>query len=201
LDIPPMEPTPLRWPPWPFDGRRLADRLAGLSVVFAILVPILVLAAVAACGGGDPEAVARRGRSLEIHLEPLDITQRLSFVDTSGQRFVIRPRATNRRLAAANVTIVNRTSTVIPLLIDTDSVQLGDRRGERIGALDPLAAARVDDSPNAVEFVYTPFLWGEIELERHFQISGWVVFDVPKGLRLSSLWWNEVDKMILDLVE
>ena len=196
-----MEPTPPRWPPWAFDGRRLADRLAGLSVVIAILAPILVLAAVAACGGGGSEEVARRGRSLEIHILPLDITQRLTFVDTAGQPFVIRPRASNRQLAAANVTVVNRTSTVIPLLIDADSVQLGDRRGERIDALDSFAAARIDESPNAEDFNYSPFLWGEIELEKNFQISGWVVFDVPKGLRLGSLWWNEVDKMVLDYEE
>ena len=44
-------------------------------------------------------------------------------------------------------------------------------------------------------------LWGEIELERNFQATGYMVFDVPKGLTLGSVWWSEFDDIIADFID
>ena len=46
-----------------------------------------------------------------------------------------------------------------------------------------------------------PPLWGEVELKKGFQIEGWFVFDVPKGLKLGTLWWNQADTVSLDFIE
>ena len=80
------------------------------------------------------------------------------------------------------------------------STQLGDRRGERIDALDPFEVARVSTIADPDEGKFSPFLWGEVELPRSFQVSGWVVYDVPKGLTLGSIWWNEVDTLVADYI-
>jgi hypothetical protein len=33
------------------------------------------------------------------------------------------------------------------------------------------------------------------------QVQGWMVFDVPKGLTLGSLFWDEVDEVTVDYIE
>ena len=89
----------------------------------------------------------------------------------------------------------------MPLLVDPEAARLGDRRGERIVALDPFERFGTVDVADAAEDKYAPLLWGDIQLDRNFQVQGWVIFDVPKGLTLGTLWWDEVDEVVADFVE
>ena len=183
---------------------RHANKLAGISVCLTPLALLLLLAsslALISCGSDEPEKVSSRGRSLEVHTTHPLIVDKVAFRDVSGQHRVIRPKASNRQLVLLDVTLVNRTSLITPLLIDEEAAQIGDRRGERIDAIDPFEASRVVDRADPDEDLYTPFLWGQIELDKEFQVQGWVVFDVPKGLILGSLWWEEVDTIITDFVD
>lgn len=171
------------------------------AIHFAILALLLIfIPALAGCGG-EPERLSGRGRSLEVHTTQPLIVDKLAFTDNAGQHLVIRPRASNRQLVLLNIAVINRTSLVTPLLIDTEAAQLGDRRGERIDALNPFEAAKVVETADPEENMYAPFLWGDVQLDRDFQVDGWMVFDVPKGLILGSLWWDEVDSIIVDFVE
>ena len=83
----------------------------------------------------ESELLVYRGRSLEIHLEQPVVAGSMAFVDGGGQHRVLRPKASNRQLAMVNITVVNRTSTVISLFIDAESAQIGNRRSDRINAL------------------------------------------------------------------
>ncbi len=168
---------------------------------FAILALLLIVVPALAGCGGEPERLSGRGRSLEVHTTQPLIVDKLAFTDNAGQHLVIRPRASNRQLVLLNIAVINRTSLVTPLLIDTEAAQLGDRRGERIDALNPFKAAKVVEAADPEENMYAPFLWGDVQLDRDFQVDGWMVFDVPKGLILGSLWWDEVDSIIVDFVE
>ena len=177
--------------------RGILNRLSALALLALMLASLAAMS----CGSDDPERVSARGRSLEVHTSYPVIVEKVAFRDNSGQHRVIRPRASNRQLVLLDITIVNRTSLITPLLIDEESAQLGDRRGERIDAVDPFEASRLVDVADPEEDLYSPFLWGEIELDREFQVQGWMVFDVPKGLILGSLWWEEVDTIITDFIE
>ena len=180
------------------------SKFKGISGCLTPLALLLLLAAsfaLLSCGGDEPEKVSARGRSLEVHTTHPLIVEKVAFTDGAGQHRVIRPRASNRQLVLLDITLVNRTSLVTPLLIDEDAAQLGDRRGERINAVDPFEASRVVDTADPETDLYTPFLWGQIDLDRQFQVQGWMVFDVPKGLILGSLWWEEVDAIITDFIE
>ena len=164
----------------------------------ALLAIALVLMALAACGGDDSTGTASRGRSLEVHLSQPVVVQKMRYEHGSEER-IIQAGATNRQLALVKVTIVNRTSTVVPLNIESDAAQIGDRRGQRIDALDPFAAFKVAEVPDpSAADGFLPFLWGQLELARFTQAEGWMVFEVPVGLRLSSFWWDEVDFIVLD---
>ena len=158
----------------------------------------LIVGIAVACGGGF-EGASSRGRSLEIHVPPIEIVEKIAFVDKEGRHRVIKAQASNRQLVLAEITLVNRTSTFTPLFIDSSAAELGDRRGERIEALDPFETADIVETADPEEGKYLPLLWGTISLERDFQVTGWMVFDVPKGMKLGSLWWNQVDEgLVLD---
>ena len=170
------------------------------------LLPLLLLMMTvlfSACSS-EPDTIAVRGRSIEIHAERPVIIDKFSYSYNDegdiGHR-VVRPRASNRQLAAVLVTVVNRTSTVMPLLVDPDAAELGDRRGERIEALDPFERFSEVEVADLEEDRFAPLLWGDIQLDRNFQVAGWVIFDVPKGLTLGTLWWNEVDEVVADYIQ
>ena len=172
-----------------------------LKVVLLALVASALLLAAAGCGGDDSGLVAKRGRSLEIHSTIPEIVEKVAYTGADGRHRVIRPVASNRRIAVAQVTIVNRTTTVVPLLVDEAAAEIGDRRSRRVEAVDPVDAAEVVDTASDDSNEYVPFLWGKIELARDTQVSGWMVFDVPQGMTLGTLWWNEVDDILVDYID
>ena len=197
---------------WTLKTRTLASRLARSPVRFFAVSAALSLMALsmlsAGCGSDDPDFAFARGRSIEIHAQRPVMLEKLSFSSTSTtggvstlQHRVVRPKASNRELAAVLVTVVNRTSTVMPLLIDPEAARLGDRRGQRIDALDPFERSVLVEGADEEEDLYSPLLWGDIQLDRHFQVEGWVLFDVPKGLTLGTLWWDEVDDVLADFID
>ncbi len=177
---------------------RRAHALARTGFLFAALAAALAL--LVSCSGDDSGLIVKRGRSLEIHATQPEVVDKVAFLDFDGGHRVIRPVASNRRLAVVKVTIVNRTSTVIPLLIDPSAAELGDRRTRRVEAADLFELGEVLDAADPEENTYVPFLWGDVELARNTQVSGWMVFDVPRGLTLGTIWWNEVDDIVADFI-
>lgn len=170
--------------------------LARLSL--AALACIAALTAVAC--SADPDIIAVRGRSIEIHAERPVVVEKVAY-SFGGEHREIRPRASNRQLALVEVTVVNRTSTTMPLLVNPEAARIGDRRGERIEARNPFEDYKVVDHASEDEDAYAPLLWGDIELNREFQVQGWMIFDVPKNLTLGSFWWHEIDEVVGDYVE
>ena len=168
---------------------------AKLRYVWALA---LLLVAAAGCGG-DSDIAVRVGRSLELWVSSPNVVDEVNYVDGNGNPFQIRARASNRQLAVVEVTVVNRNSIVTPLSIDSDAAQLGDRRSSRVNALDPFLAGRPIERIAEDDETFAPFLWSDTELGRNLQITGYMVFDVPKGLTLGTFWWREVDTIVVDL--
>ena len=176
------------------------------------LVLLGMIAATLAGCSSDPDVIGVRGRSIEIHAKRPVVGEKLTYEDPGNKFYVFRPRASNREVAAVCVTVVNRTSTVMPLEINPEAARLGNRRGERIPAMDPFERSVTVDSAGGDPILTdtgdaedlsrcTQLLWGQVQLDREFQVSGWMLFDVPKGLTLGTLWWDEVDEVVLDYVE
>ena len=151
---------------------------------------------------GDDLGVS--GRNLDIFsTRPLVVSQAF-YIDANGETKVITPRASNRQLVVLNVTIVNRTSTIIPLLVDEEAAQIGDRRTKRVGAIDysersKSYAGSLEEGLDVKSI--NPLLWGDVELPRQMQVSGHIVFDVPKGLLLGTFFWDEVEYIPVDFVD
>ena len=176
----------------PFGSRSLMR--SGL----ALTALLLAVGVAAACG--EEEITRAFGRNLDIAVSDPVLVDRFAFTDTDGNHRLLFPTASNRRLALVEVTVSNRTATIVKMLIDPSAAQLGYRRGDRFDAVDLFQAAQIVDVADPEEDKYMPLLWGEVELARYFQAGGWMVFDIPKGMTLGSLWWSEVDDMIADYV-
>ncbi|MCI0437729.1 MAG: hypothetical protein L0177_01185 [Chloroflexi bacterium] len=183
---------------WSYTGMR----------IFALATLFLALGLATACGGSDQRF--SEGRSVGVLIEPVPVKvyDQIVFMD-GGQSRVIRPTATNRQLAALSVTIRNVTSTTTRILVNAEAAELGDRRSQRISALPPFENAVIADSvdnsnPDRILVLDSSlpderFLWGEVSLDRDFQIQGWIIFDVPKGLRLGTFWWNQIESVVIDI--
>ena len=182
--------------------RKSALQLSGLPLrkVIPIIFLLATLLLLVGCGDKSDQVVVV-GRSLELHAGQPQIVEKVTYVDTLDRHRIIRPRASNRQLAVIELVVVNRTALVTSLVIDGDAAKLGDRRGERIEAIDPYAGSKPADAASSEETLFVPFLWGEIVLDRNFQVRGHLVFDVPKGLILGSFFWDEVDSIVADYVD
>ncbi len=172
------------------------------AVIGSVALAVALLAAAAGCGGEDDISYAR-GRQLHFSAKPPRVAEKVIFTDGSGRRQAVRPRASNRQLAVVSITVANLSTTVASMLLDEGAVQLGDRRSDRIEAINPYEqAVPADDTDDRGAIVLEEqLLWGQVELEKDLQIEGSFIFDVPKGLILGTLWWNQTDTVSMDFVD
>ena len=169
------------------------------SALFLILVFNIFITV--GCGDTITGAMAN-GRNLEIYADfPVIVEQ--AFFELEGETKVISPSASNRQIVVVNTTITNRTTTVIPIVIDTESVMLGDRRGKKYPPINPYEQSNIveysDVEKEEIKDV-SPILWDTFQLARGYEIEGFLIFDVPKGLLLGPLFWEEVEYVPVDFV-
>ncbi len=171
--------------------------LFGVWTMLAIALSLLT----AACGGDDDRSVAK-GRQLHFIAEQPRVAEKVIFTDGNDNRWVIRPKASNRQIAVVELTIANFSTTVASLLLNESAALLGDRRSDRIEPINPFESASPADGDERGALVLDgQFLWGLVELEKDRQIEGAFIFDVPKGLILGTLWWEQTDTVSLDFVD
>ena len=178
---------------------RSLPRASFLGVWITLAIALSLLAA--ACGGGDEQSVAK-GRQLHFIAKPPKVAEKVIFTDGNDNRWVIRPKASNRQLAVVDMTIANFSTTVASLLLNESAALLGDRRSDRIEPINPFDSASPADGDDRGALVLEgQLLWGLVELEKDRQIEGAFVFDVPKGLILGTLWWEQTDTVSLDFID
>jgi hypothetical protein len=160
------------------------------------LVALLLVVVAAGCGGGEPDAFAVRGRTMEIVFERPVVGKRVFFTNADIS-YKIEVADPSTRIAAVKVTVINRQINITKLRVGSDSVFIGNGRiGERHGAISPFHTADTYTGEIPEEESFSPLLWDDFELERGFQSSGWIFFEVPVGTDLDTLWWSAADDII-----
>lgn len=175
----------------------------GSKSLYSVLVALLVTWCLFASCNSEQSILGVSGRNIEVHVSRPQLVSTVFYVE-EGATKIITPSASNRKLAVLNVTIVNRSSTVIPISVDPEAAKLGDRRGKKSEAIDPYQRSKEISGimePDSDTVDISPILWGETELPREFQVSGNIVFDVPKGLLLGTMFWDEVEYIPVDFVD
>jgi len=85
------------------------------------------------------------------------------------------------------------------VFIDTEAAELGDRGGSRGWNIDPYVNSVIIATEESELDKYTPFLNGHIELNKGFEVQGWMIFDIPRSIKPLTIWWRESDDIVIDL--
>lgn len=169
--------------------------LATLSIIAAaVLVPLIVFVEEKA----DRTFVA--GRTLWIQSDQPRIGPYVTYdaLDSEGaeRKWIILPEGEGTSIAYINLRVINQTSGVVSLAIDSDAVEITTDSGIIIRPIDvfarvawPTNDADLDTRLNVLRLP----LWGDRSLESDQELSGFVAFEIPTGSKIISLRWAATD--------
>ena len=115
--------------------------LNNLRTFFLTFLMVIALVGLFTACNSEQLDLGASGRNLEVHASKPQVVSK-AFYTQDGVTRIITPSASNRKLAIVNTTIVNRSSTVIPISVDHDAAKLGDRRGKIAEAVAPFERSR-----------------------------------------------------------
>ncbi|MSQ11562.1 MAG: hypothetical protein EXR48_02515 [Dehalococcoidia bacterium] len=173
----------------------------------AVLLALASVLLLVACGGVGIIDVERgkyvQGRTLTVGVTNLLKAPHLGYQDANGLHYVLRPQNPQANvLAVAKVTIANYRSTRVLMHIDTTAAYVDDDTNARYPVIDP--NERRQESPSAVKdedlFGKIP-MWGSIELPQDFQVTGWMVFEIPKDRQVVRFGWEQGENIVVRFTE
>ena len=159
----------------------------------------LAMAGLAACGG-DAAPSRAAGRIITIEVSPLLMLDQAGHAE-DGASYAVRPIEQSTEIVAARVVLHNPNATLVSILVDEQAAYLQDAEGNRFPPLDPWDRRVAVSNPLAGEETTAPLLWGELTLERGFEVGGWLLFDVPEGAEVTTFTWDQVDFIRLLLAQ
>lgn len=179
--------------------RRYSLILAGVGVLALLAIGYLTL-----LSGGEPKGTEWSfGQSLVMRVTDLQRTEAIRFSERGGH-YVVEPTQQGSELVAIQMELQNNESSVVFLSIDDDALKLRAKdRAEYFPVNFRQQAVEVSDALSS-EDKFTPFLWGEVELPnkcgqplQNCQLTGWVIFEIPKDIDLDLVLWEAADTIFL----
>ena len=171
--------------------------LMGFTAFSVVLAVVMIsLMTVFKDEGGDPLYVA--GRTLWIRAEEPKQQQYITYtgadVDGTVYNWAMKPLdEANNELTYVKVTLINQTSGTVNLVVDESSVTLldGDRADyEPLNTIESVYTAESAPQYNVPGFIP---LWGTVKLNGGEQVSGMMVFEMPRGSSFTELRWTASD--------
>ena len=126
-----------------------------------------------------------------------------SNVNFGIQHYVVSPSSPDNELVAINLQVHNRESNTVAMEIVGDAVELrGFGIDEAYTLLDVMSGntVNVSTTPDShpSENRYTPFVRGVVgNLPLGNSLTGWIVFEIPKGAGLRELKWDTGDTVFI----
>jgi len=182
-------------------GHRLPKPKIHSVPVALILAVFLTPLLVAACLGGTSSALGRtyQGAILQLTLEQMFSVPEIAYTEEDQTDSLIKPSSEGNELVVIRARIGNHAATTAQLNIDAQPAELRMDTG-RYFALNTAEVKVPADGFYPDKDRFTPFIRGSQELEKDFELDGWLVFDVPKGSKAESLKWEAGgDIIIIDL--
>jgi len=169
-----------------------------LTLIIGLLIGVGVSVA---CGGSDDSMGWTSGRFLWLYIPGAEKTDQVKYVYKEESR-VLKPKEAGNILAAVNITVLNNKSNRVLLSMAENSVFISDMSGDRYPIIDPFEGAELTTEISASdENVYSPFLWGNVELLKEFQIQGWLIFEVPFNFVPGVIIWEETESIRASIVQ
>ena len=186
------------------------------SKLFYLLVPVAVVVvvgvAVVYLTRDDVDEAAPgwvAGKALYLAVSDVRMPQKAAYTlgesdslcpDTERGHFVLEAGQEDQEILAVYVSLFNSLSSLTILRIDQQAARLVDETGKSFLPMDPCQAGVEVPEADPEDGLFNPFLWGSIELPQGFQVSGWMLFEVPPGANPTRLRWEEADNISADLV-
>ena len=180
-------------------------RTSRLLAFLVLLLPAVLIA----CSDSGPLPIGRpaKGDSLIITIQLVERVQEIRFLGNDAVHYLVKPADSGNQLVAARISVHNDEATRILLNIDEEAAELrGFEREERYSPLDlydleSLTGTNVQvvDETHPSEDLFVPFLAGPISvggvdgLPEGHSVTGWMVFEVPEGVKLKEMRWGAGD--------
>ena len=164
-----------------------------------IFITFILILSTLGCENDDSDFSIRKGRTIAIGATQPIVRDRITFTDTAGKLRLVKPISANNKLVVVKLKIINDSVTHVSVFVDTEAAELGDRGGSRGWNIDPYVNSVIVATEESELDKYTPFLNGHIELNKGFEVEGWMIFDIPRSVKPLTIWWRESDDIVIDL--
>ena len=158
--------------------------------------------------GGIPLGRASKGTTLIISVQDIKRVQEIRYRGSNDLHYLVSPSDPENQMVALLLNIHNQDAARVLITVDESAAELrGEGFNDRYGVVDVTPEnqrnVRVVDETHPSEDVIMPFIAGSIEndgvpgLPRGHSVEGWVVFEVPKGIKLTTLRWAAGDTVFI----
>lgn len=164
----------------------------------------MAILALSACNATSSGTDWFFGDSLAMRVKEIRLVEEVRYMSEEGKHYLIRPSQEGRTLAAARLEIRNREANLVYLSVTKDSVRLRDDKYLDYRSIDPLQERQETAETGPRENTLIPFIWGQVELppkcgepQMPCELTGWMLFEVPRGIKFYQLIWEATDTIYL----
>jgi hypothetical protein len=169
-------------------------RLASLRVLWILLVALGLLAT--ACQSSPTAGKWFFGESLAINMLEMYKVKEVRY-SQGEEHYLVQPKEPGNELVVVHLDVRNRHASRAIFTVDEDAMFLRDADYNEYKPINPLEQRSRVDEAGRLEDRFVPFIWGPLELPKGWGVSGWVVFEVPKGLEFVQLVWDAGDTIYI----
>ena len=163
-----------------------------------LTLSLLLLLALACTSTSPTHGQWYPGGPLAINIQELHRVPEFQFQRRDLAFYTIRPTEGNE-LVMLRLLVLNREADKLFMTVDNQSVELRGFDDDKYLPIDYSArGAKLEGEPD-LEIRFGPFIWGQLELPKDYQVDGWLIFEVAKGTKLRQMKWVTSGPVYIDL--
>jgi len=173
--------------------------LMGIAT-FSVILAVVTISMMTVFKSEDHDPLYIAGRTLWIRAEEPKQQQFITYQgsDTSGTvyNWAMKPEdEANNELVYVKITLINQTSGTVNLVVDESSSTLLDSKRTSYEPIDAIARAyAAEPAPKYAVPGFVP-MWGTVKLNANEQVTGMMVYELPRGSSFSELRWSASDSV------
>lgn len=165
-----------------------------LSTRCFVLALILALGAATGCIRSPDKEYGGHGEILSIGAHKPKMLDRVVYT-FQEKNYVIAPQQEGNKIAAVKARAVNLKSTQVTLSIDENAATLNTADGSQFKPFESGVRAVETSETVPKDNPYGSRIWGQFQLIKGFEVSGWFFFEVPEGTKFSDFSWEDVESI------
>jgi hypothetical protein len=173
--------------------------LMGIAT-FSVILAVVTISMMTVLKSEDGDPLYKAGRTLWIRAEEPKQQQLITYQgsDVSGTvyNWEMKPEdPKNNELVYVKVTLINETSGTVNLVVDESSSILLDSKRTAYKPIDTISRAYTTEAaPRYAVPGFVP-MWGTVKLNAKEQVTGMMVYELPKDSSFSELRWSASDSV------